>query len=132
MVKVNKYGFPRTAPKLRQKSFYDFQTGDLVKAVVTKSKKIGTYSGRVAVRKTGSFNIKIKTETVQGIGYKYCQHLHKSDGYTYRFGELIKQKTTNLFNKIIDISPSPVQLNMFDTSELSTSEVQPKVKKIQE
>ena len=48
MVKPDKYGFPRTASKLRQKSFYGFMTGDIVKAVVTKGKKIGTYVGRVA------------------------------------------------------------------------------------
>ena len=87
MCKVDKYGFPRTEPKLRQKSCYGFQTGDIVKAVVNKDNKIGTYIGRVAVRKTGSFNIKTKTETVQGISYRYCQHLQKSDGYTYSFGE---------------------------------------------
>ncbi|MDY7004870.1 MAG: hypothetical protein SWX82_13205 [Cyanobacteriota bacterium] len=87
MVKPDKYGFPRTKPKFRQKSFYGFMTGDIVKAVVTKGKKIGSYIGRVAVRKTGSFKIKTKTEMVQGISYKYCQTTHKSDGYTYNFGE---------------------------------------------
>lgn len=91
MVNPDKYGFPRTSPKLRQKSFYGFQTGDIVKAVVTKGKKLGTYVGRVAVRKTGSFNIKTKTDTVQGISYKYCRHLHKSDGYAYSFGEVLEQ-----------------------------------------
>lgn len=42
-------------------------TGDLVRAVVPKGKKTGTHVGRVAVRKTGSFNIITRTETVQGI-----------------------------------------------------------------
>ncbi len=120
MVKPDKYGFPRTAPKLRQKSFYGFQTGDIVKAVVTKGKKIGTYVGRIAVRKTGSFNIKTKTESVQGISYKYCKHLHKSDGYTYNFGELVKQKTINFVQKVEQVLDTPVQLNLFDISELTT------------
>ncbi|XWK89444.1 MAG: RNA-guided endonuclease IscB [Phormidium sp.] len=92
MVKPDKYGFPRTSPKLRQKSFYGFMTGDIVKAVVTKGKKLGTYVGRVAVRKTGNFNVKTKTDTVQGISHKYCRHLHKSDGYTYNFGQVLSQK----------------------------------------
>ncbi len=48
------------------------------------------------------FNIKTKTETVQGISYKYCQHLHKSDGYTYSFDELINQTLDNQL--IFDIS----------------------------
>ncbi|NEO55056.1 MAG: HNH endonuclease [Okeania sp. SIO3B5] len=128
MVKPDKYGFPRTAPKLRQKSFYGFMTGDIVKAVVTKGKKIGVYTGRVAVRKTGSFNIKTKTETVQGISHKYCKNLHKSDGCTYSFGELVKQKTVNFVKKITETLDSPVQSHMFDTSGL-TAEIEPKARR---
>ena len=54
MVKPDKYGFPRTSPKLRQKSFYGFQTGDIVKAVVTQGKKVGTYVRRVAAKQGNS------------------------------------------------------------------------------
>ncbi len=74
MCKVDKYGFPRNKPLLRQKSFYGLITGDIVKDVVNQGKKIGTYIGRVAVIKTDSFNIKNQTETVQCISYKYCKH----------------------------------------------------------
>ena len=35
MCKVDKYGFPRTKPQLRQKSFYALMTQDIIKAVVT-------------------------------------------------------------------------------------------------
>ena len=50
MCRTDKYGFPsRYVP--RHKFVKGFQTGDIVKAVVTKGKKIGTYLGRVAVRK---------------------------------------------------------------------------------
>jgi len=55
----------------------------LVKAVVTKGKKEGVYVGRVAVRSSGSFNITTKDETVQGISYRYCRLLQRSDGYQY-------------------------------------------------
>jgi|JFJP01.1.fsa_nt_gi Restriction endonuclease len=105
MIKPDKFGFPRTSPKLRQKAFYGFQTGDIVKAVVTQGKKIGTYFGRVAVRKTGSFNIKTKTETVQGVNQKYCHGLHKSDGYTYSFGELSKVNSPVLKPTVNEIEP---------------------------
>lgn len=43
MVKPDKFGFPRTSPKLRQKIFYGFMTGDIVKAVVTKGKNTGAH-----------------------------------------------------------------------------------------
>ena len=43
----------------RQKEFFRFQTGGIVKAVVTKGKKEGSYLGRVAVRSTGYFNIRL-------------------------------------------------------------------------
>ncbi|MBE9228559.1 RRXRR domain-containing protein [Phormidium sp. LEGE 05292] len=100
MVKPDKYGFPRTSPKLRQKSFYGFMTGDIVKAVVTKGKKVGTYVGRVAVRKTGNFNIKTKTGTVQGISYKYCRIIHKSDGYTYSYGQVLSHQSCTSLHQL--------------------------------
>jgi 5-methylcytosine-specific restriction endonuclease McrA len=82
MQRVNKYGFPRTGAR-GDRIVKGFQTGDIVKAVVTKGKKIGTYVGRVAVRASGYFNIKTKNRTIQGISHRYCQRLHAVDGYTY-------------------------------------------------
>jgi len=61
-----------------------FQTGDIVKAIVTTGKKIGEYVGRVAVRSTGSFNISAST-LIQGISHKYCKTIHRKDGYSYGF-----------------------------------------------
>ena len=82
MCRTDKYGFPcRYVPRF--KFVKGFQTGDIVKAVVTKGKKIGTYTGRIAVRTSGSFNIYTKNGLIQGISYKYCQHIHKKDGYSY-------------------------------------------------
>ena len=82
MCRVNKYGFPRSQAKSGGE-VQGFRTGDLVKAVITKGKKKGVYVGRVAVRKSGRFNIKTKGGTVQGIGYKNCKNLQKQDGYFY-------------------------------------------------
>ncbi len=79
---MNQYGFPRTGPK-KYKRVKGFQTGDIVKAIVTKGKKIGTYVGRVAVRASGSFDIGSGEERVGSISYKYCRLLQKSDGYEY-------------------------------------------------
>ena len=85
MCRMNKYGFPRTGPK-EAKFVKGFQTGDMVKACVTSGKKVGIYVGRVAVRATGSFNITTTKETVQGISFKYCQTIHRMDGYSYQVG----------------------------------------------
>lgn len=82
MCRVDKFGFPRTSAK-ENKIVRGFQTGDIVKAVVPKGKKQGKYFGKVAVRSTGSFNITTNTQTVQGIGYKNCTLVQKSDGYSY-------------------------------------------------
>jgi 5-methylcytosine-specific restriction endonuclease McrA len=82
--RTDKYGFPsRYVPK--DPFVKGFQTGDIVKAIVTKGKKIGTYLGRVAVRSTGSFNISDKTGLIQGISYKFCKLIHRKDGYGYAF-----------------------------------------------
>jgi len=82
MCRVDKFGFPRTKAK-SQKRVKGFQTGDLVKAIVPKGKKQGNYVGRVAVRTTGNFNIKANRKTIQGISFKYCQLIQRSDGYSY-------------------------------------------------
>jgi 5-methylcytosine-specific restriction endonuclease McrA len=83
MCRTDKFGFPsRYVP--RNKFVKGFQTGDIVKAVVTSGKKIGEYVGRIAVRTTGSFNI-WASELVQGISHKYCKIVHKKDGYSYAF-----------------------------------------------
>jgi hypothetical protein len=87
MCRPDQYGFPRTSAKTAR-MVKSFQTGDIIKAVVTAGKKIGTYVGRVAVRSSGKFNITTADATVQGISYKYCTILHHSDGYTYLKGEL--------------------------------------------
>lgn len=83
MCLMNPRGFPRTKSK-KAKVVKGFQTGDMVKAVVTSGKKVGTYVGRVAVRLTGSFNVTTKRHgTVEGISYRACTTLHKTDGYSY-------------------------------------------------
>ncbi|WP_201366720.1 RNA-guided endonuclease IscB, partial [Dictyobacter formicarum] len=81
----DRYGFPRTGAK-GSKKVKGFQTGDMVKAIVPTGKKRGTYTGRVAVRASGSFDIRTQTGTVQGISYRHCQMLHRSDGYAYTKG----------------------------------------------
>jgi len=82
MCLMSKHGFPRTGPKAA-KRVKGFETGDLVRAVVTSGAKIGTYVGRVAVRATGSFNITTRQATLEGINHRSCTTLHKSDGYSY-------------------------------------------------
>jgi len=82
--RTDKFGFP-VCYCSRTKFHKGFQTGDIVKAVVTSGKKIGTYLGRVATRATGSFNISTPDGLVQGISHKYCKHIHKKDGYSYAF-----------------------------------------------
>jgi len=79
---MDRFGFPRTKAK-GEKIIKGFQTGDIVKAVVTKGKKLGTYLGKVAVRSSGYFNITTKLGTIQGINHKYCKRVQKGDGYAY-------------------------------------------------
>ncbi len=82
MCRTDKFGFPsRYVPRL--KFVKGFQTGDIVKAIVSSGHKVGTYIGRVAVRTTGSFNISLKKTLVQGISHKYCSLIHRKDGYLY-------------------------------------------------
>ena len=89
MCRVDRFGFPRTKAK-SVKRVKGFQTGDMVRAVVEKGKKAGRYFGRVAIRASGSFNIKQSKETIQGIGWRWCQLIQRMDGYAYAFLPALK------------------------------------------
>ena len=80
--RTDKYGFP-SRHKSRTNIHFGFQTGDIVKAAVTKGKKIGVHVGRAACRATGRFNISTPTGLVQGISHRFCCLIHHKDGYAY-------------------------------------------------
>ena len=82
---VNAIGFPCSKPKGTRK-VKDFQTGDIVRAVVPSGTKQGVYVGRVLVRTSGSFDIRAKQGRVQGISYRFCTPIHRCDGYSYMKG----------------------------------------------
>jgi 5-methylcytosine-specific restriction endonuclease McrA len=84
--RLNRHGFPR-GYLTRSKSAFGFQTGDLVRAVVTTGKQAGTYLGRVAIRASGSFNIQSATGLVQGIHHRFCTRIQRADGYGYSWNK---------------------------------------------
>ena len=87
MCGTDRYGFP-IRHRSRTQIHQGFQTGDIIKAVVTSGKKIGTYIGRVLCRASGSFDMATKDGRVQGINHKYCQAIHRKDGYAYSLREI--------------------------------------------
>lgn len=84
MCLMDEHGFPRTKPK-QARRVKGFQTGDLVRAVVTGGTKQGSYVGKVAVRRRGNFNIQTAQGTVTNIHYRFCTVVARSDGYSYHF-----------------------------------------------
>jgi hypothetical protein len=90
--RVTKEGFPRGYLP-RTKTVQGFRTGDLVKAIVPKGNKRGVYTGRVAARTSGSFNIQTQKGTVQGISYRHCRCIYRADGYTY-YGRILNHYPT--------------------------------------
>ncbi|HLJ82362.1 MAG TPA: RNA-guided endonuclease IscB [Ktedonobacterales bacterium] len=88
MCRTNAAGFPVKAPKATS-VVGGMRTGDIVRAVVPfPSIKSGVYVGRLAVRATGSCNIKTRSGMMQGILVRYCQPLHRGDGYFYRYTDM--------------------------------------------
>ena len=81
--RLTPHGFPRgyLSPA---KSHYGFRTGDIVTASVPSGVHAGRHSGRVAVRKSGRFNIQTASGTTQGISKKHCRKLQPADGYAYQ------------------------------------------------
>jgi 5-methylcytosine-specific restriction endonuclease McrA len=84
MCGTDKFGFP-TRHRTNKRSSFGFQTGDIIKAVVTSGKKVGEYVGRVLCRATGSFDVVTNKGRISGISHKYCSAIHKKDGYSYAF-----------------------------------------------
>ncbi len=82
---VNEIGFPCSKPK-GAKKVKGYQTGDIVRAVVTAGSKQGIYVGRVLVRASGSFDLRTKQGRVQGISHRFCTPVHRCDGYSYTIG----------------------------------------------
>lgn len=85
MCQVDRYGFPRTRPKL-VKRVMGFQTGDMVRLVQPNGKHAGVHAGRVAVRERGDFDIQTRR---QGKRLKITAPHHRfgliqrDDGYSY-------------------------------------------------
>jgi 5-methylcytosine-specific restriction endonuclease McrA len=85
MCGTDKYGFP-VRHRTRQKRHFGFQTGDLVQAAVPLGlKTVGRHTGRVVVRASGSFDLATAAGRVQGVSYRYCQVISRSDGYSYGY-----------------------------------------------
>jgi 5-methylcytosine-specific restriction endonuclease McrA len=79
MCRTDQYGFPsRHVP--RQKWWFGFRTGDLVKAVVPSGKYAGVHIGRITIRSRPSFRL-------NGVDVhpKYLRMLQGADGYAYSF-----------------------------------------------
>ncbi len=92
--RVDAFGFPR-GYLMREKHVKGFATGDMVRATVpASSRKAGVYVGRVAVRRTGNFNIQTMGGVVQGISHRHCQILQRQDGYGYAVA--LSQPTSTL------------------------------------
>jgi 5-methylcytosine-specific restriction endonuclease McrA len=89
--RLTRYGFPR-GYLTRSKNAFGFQTGDLVRAVVTTGRKVGTYLGRVAIRASGSFNIQTGNGLVQGIHHRFCTLVQRADGYGYAWTKIAFNK----------------------------------------
>jgi 5-methylcytosine-specific restriction endonuclease McrA len=77
MGRTNKYGFP-IRHLSRQKVWFGFRTGDLVRAVIRTGKYAGVLGGRVTVRSRPSFRL-------NGIDVhpKHLTLVQRADGYSY-------------------------------------------------
>lgn len=82
--RLNRFGLPR-GYLMREKKVRGFATGDMAEAVVPAGKKKGSWRGRVAVRKSGRFDIRTESGVVAGLGWKCFRRLAPNDGYGYEW-----------------------------------------------
>lgn len=88
MCTPNKYGFP-SKHRTRCKTFFGFQTGDIVRAVLPQGKFAGTHVGRLTVRESGVFELRTGRGKISPVRHKYCKKVHCNDGYMYEFSTLV-------------------------------------------
>ncbi|MCR5609964.1 MAG: hypothetical protein K6G26_12970, partial [Lachnospiraceae bacterium] len=70
--------------KERSKTYEGFMTGDIVTAnVPEKYKYNGKMTGRIAIRKTGNFDIWTKEYGRCNVKSIFCRAVQKQDGYSY-------------------------------------------------
>ncbi len=82
MCTTNKQGFPKSH-RTRCKTFFGFQTGDMVRAVLKAGKFTGVHVGRLTVRASGVFELITPNGKVSPVRHKYCKAIHRNDGYSY-------------------------------------------------
>lgn len=80
--KTDEHGFPNKW-RTRQKVFFGFQTGDMVRADVPSGKNAGHHTGRVSVRAKGSFALATKDGKKDGINHRFFSTIQRQDGYSY-------------------------------------------------
>lgn len=84
MILSDKYGFPRGQSK-GPSSNNGFRTGDMCKLNQPGGKYKGTYVGKVMIRTTGYFDIKVLNSKITSKYTNYVK-LHHRDGYVYTTG----------------------------------------------
>ncbi len=83
---INKCGIITVKFKDRTKTYKGFMTGDIVVADVPKQyKHSGHMVGRIAIRKTGNFDIHPLGGKRCNVSHKFCRTLQKESGYSYQY-----------------------------------------------
>ncbi|TMC23026.1 MAG: HNH endonuclease [Chloroflexi bacterium] len=83
MCNTNDLGFP-TSHRKRCKRYFSYQTADLVRAVVPdRLKCAGTHVGRVTVKAARTFTIQTRHGKITDVPHRFCQPVHRCDGYSY-------------------------------------------------
>jgi len=104
--RLDAFGFPR-GYLMKSKSVKGFQTGDRVIATVPAGKKAGVHRGRVAIRKTGSFNIQTAQGVIQGVSHAHCRLIQRNDGYGYAQHVRLGDVSNTGKDKLPDFLPQP-------------------------
>lgn len=81
---LDSHGFPKSY-LIKTKGVFGFQTGDLVRAVVTRGKNQGTYFGAVVIAASERFELYTFSGERLVVSHRYCKLIQRSDGYRYQF-----------------------------------------------
>lgn len=87
--RVDKFGFPCSNPKIRQKMFFGFRTGDMIigSNKNARSQRGGIIGCELASKQSASLRLQTRNGKKIKISNKNAKKIHNFDGYRYDFLE---------------------------------------------
>ncbi len=102
---------------MARKSAKGCRTGGIVRVSVPSGRRQGVHAGRVAVRATGSFNVRAAGGAVQGVPHRHCRIIRRGNGCGCHLDTSSRQGETATMHETRDPAFLPALKDGFSCGE---------------